>query len=281
MGSLVFNEFKRQASFFFSEKIKTARLALTDVTPVELLTEEATNGNMLSPNPSSMGAISRAAFEVDDYWRIVDVLHRRLAKFNTKYWRASYNALVLLEHLLTHGPLRVAEEFQNDKDSIKDMENFQYIDEKRFNWGLSVRKLSDKVLMLLENESFLKQERARARKLTMGIKGFGSSSHFPSSRDESFSSFNNYGRLNSQCFDHQNYGEYYFLEFKENFTSKEGIRITEEDNFNQNKLVPGKLEINGGQSLERSGNGDNIKREHPFCEDDQQETAESLLSATI
>jgi epsin len=31
-----FNEFKKQASFFLKEKIKTARLALTDVTPAEL-----------------------------------------------------------------------------------------------------------------------------------------------------------------------------------------------------------------------------------------------------
>lgn len=32
----IFQEFKKQASFFFKEKIKTARLALTDVTPAQL-----------------------------------------------------------------------------------------------------------------------------------------------------------------------------------------------------------------------------------------------------
>ena len=36
MGTPFFHEFKRQASFFFKEKIKTARLALTDVTPAQL-----------------------------------------------------------------------------------------------------------------------------------------------------------------------------------------------------------------------------------------------------
>ncbi|XP_022765171.1 epsin-2-like [Durio zibethinus] len=273
MGSLVFHEFKKQASFFFKEKIKTARLALTDVTPVELLTEEATNGNMLSPNACSMSAISRAAFEVDDYWRIVDILHKRLSKFDPKNWRSCYNALVLLEHLLTHGPLRVAEEFQNDKDSIKEMGDFQYIDEKRFNWGLNVRKLSEKTLMLLENESFLKGERARARRLTMGIKGFGSFNQFSSSRDESFKSFTNYGRSNSQ-----NHGEDYFMEFKEKVPSKEGIRITEEDSYNQIKLAPEKQKLNTNQSLEINGDRFNRETEHPFCEDGQQETEESLLS---
>ncbi|XVF75347.1 hypothetical protein PTKIN_Ptkin13bG0181000 [Pterospermum kingtungense] len=263
--------------------MKTARLALTDVTPVELLTEEATNGNMISPNATSMAAISRAAFDVDDYWRIVDILHKRLAKFDSKNWRASYNALVILEHLLTHGPLRISEEFQIDKASIKEMENFQYIDEKRFNWGLSVRKLSKKILMLLENESFLKEERARARKLTTGIKGFGSVSQFSSSRDdESFNSFRNYGRSNSQNYDHnKNHDEVYYLEFKENFPTKELIKITEEDNYKLNKSGPGKLESNGYHCLESSEDGDNMEREHPFCEDDEQETAESLLSAVM
>ncbi|KAE8655425.1 putative Dolichyl-phosphate beta-glucosyltransferase [Hibiscus syriacus] len=136
MGSLVMQEFKKQASFFFKEKIKTARLALTDVTPVQLLTEEATDGTRLSQSICNMDVISRAAFEVDDYWRIVESLHKRLefkvvSKFDARIWRESYNALVLLEHLLTHGPLRVAEEFQPDKSFIKQMANSQYIDDKR------------------------------------------------------------------------------------------------------------------------------------------------------
>lgn len=36
----------------------------------------------------------------------------------------------MLEHLLSHGPESVAGEFQTDKDVIKEMESFQYIDEK-------------------------------------------------------------------------------------------------------------------------------------------------------
>ncbi|KAJ0458445.1 putative ENTH domain-containing protein [Helianthus annuus] len=68
MGSPSFHELKKQASFFFKEKIKTARLALTDVTPAELLTEEATDEDAWPPDTRTMGLISRAAFEVDDYW---------------------------------------------------------------------------------------------------------------------------------------------------------------------------------------------------------------------
>lgn len=203
-----FHEFKKQASFFLKEKIKTARLALTDVTPAQLLTEEATNGNTWAPDTRTLGSISRAAFELDDYWRIVEILHNKLAKFDRKNWRISYNSLIVLEHLLTHGPESTAEEFQGDKDAIVKMQSFQYIDEKGFNWGLAVRKKSERILKLLEKGPVLKEERDRARKLTRGIQGFGSfcqrsSSSTPGILQES-SSHVSYGRSNSDFVDHEN-----------------------------------------------------------------------------
>ncbi|PKA48557.1 hypothetical protein AXF42_Ash017456 [Apostasia shenzhenica] len=120
MGTPFFLEFKKQASFFLREQIKNARLALTDVTPVELMTEDATKGNPWAPDAKTMAFISRAAFEIDDYWRIVEILH------------------------------------------------------KRFNWGLAVRKKSERVLKMLEKGPMLKEERDQARKVTRGIQGFGS-----------------------------------------------------------------------------------------------------------
>ncbi|XP_065872324.1 ENTH domain-containing protein C794.11c-like [Euphorbia lathyris] len=175
MDKPLLNELKRQASFFFKDKIKTARLALTDVTPAQLLTEEATNGDLWAADtPNSMALISRAAFEVDDYCRIVDILHKRFTKFERKTWRVSYKSLILLEHLLTHGPLRVADEFLTDKEVIQQIQAFQFVDETGFNWGLSVKNLCARILKLLESELFLREERAKARKLTRGIEGFGS-----------------------------------------------------------------------------------------------------------
>lgn len=174
MGTPFFHELKKQASYFVKEKIKSARLALTDVTPAQLLTEEATNGNSWAPDAKTMAFISRAAFEVDDYWRIVDILHKRLSKFDRKSWREPYQALIILEHLMTHGPGSTADEFQSDKEIIQEMTRFQYIDERGFNWGLTVKKKSERVLKLLEKGLLLKEERDRARKVTREIKGFGS-----------------------------------------------------------------------------------------------------------
>ncbi|XP_021841664.1 epsin-3 [Spinacia oleracea] len=197
-----FLELKKQASFFIKEKIKTARLVLTDVTPAQLMAEEATNANPWSPDTRILGLISRAAFDVDDYWRIVDILHNKLSNFDRKNWRESYNALIVLEHLLTHGPESVAEEFQTEKFIINNMETFQHVDEKGFNWGLAVRKKSERVLKLLQKGALLKQEREHARKLTREIKGFGSFSVTSTSPLED--SLTTYGRSHSQFNEHGN-----------------------------------------------------------------------------
>ncbi|CAN6551838.1 unnamed protein product [Malus baccata var. baccata] len=77
MGTLFLNHIKKQASNFLQEKYKIARLTFTDVTPTELLAEEATNNDPYSPDAKTMTKIADASFDVDDYWRIVDILHRR------------------------------------------------------------------------------------------------------------------------------------------------------------------------------------------------------------
>lgn len=56
----------------------------------------------------------------------------RLVKFDKKNWRTSYQALIVIEYLMTHGPESVAKEFQADKDVIRDMGCFQLIDEKGY-----------------------------------------------------------------------------------------------------------------------------------------------------
>ncbi|KAK4440854.1 hypothetical protein Salat_0420300 [Sesamum alatum] len=199
-GPPIFHEFKKQASFFFKEKIKTARLAFTDVTPAQLLAEEATNGTPGGPDSRTLKVISRAAFEVDDYWRIVDILHNRLVRFDRRNWRASYRTLIVLEHMLTHGPERVAEEFQSDRDVIIEMESFEHVDEKGFNWGLIVSKKCERILKLLEKGPDLKEERDRARKVSRGIQGFGSFCNRDSSAGKDIlpeSSLKAFGRSNS------------------------------------------------------------------------------------
>ncbi|KAH9703053.1 Dolichyl-phosphate beta-glucosyltransferase [Citrus sinensis] len=231
-------------------------------------TEEATNGNPWPPDTRTMNIISRAAFEVDDYWRIVEILHQRLLKFDKKNWRASYNALILLEHLLTHGPKRIAEEFQSDhEDVIKQMGNFQYIDEKGFNWGSSVTKLSQRILELLQSEQLLTEERARARKLTREIKGFGSFSKRSSSDDyDSFrdSFMRRYGRSSS-------YYNYYQNQRNKFLDLKESLLIDKSNEKEENSIK---------KALPEKPRKNWITEKHLFFDNDELGTKTSLLSDT-
>ncbi|XP_030462291.1 uncharacterized protein LOC115682259 [Syzygium oleosum] len=253
MGSS-FHEFKKRASSFLKEKIvKNVRLKLTDVTPAEILTEEATNGNPWPPDVRSMAIISHAAFEVDDYWRIVEILHKRLVQFDRKNWRVTYKALIVLEHLLTHGPQRVVEEFQSDKDVVKEMKDFQYVDEKGFNWGARVGNLSERVQNLLDNDEYLREERVRARKLTRGIQGFGSLQR-PFSKDASgfkdSSSSSPYGRCNSH------------------YSEMTGFHKKEDTLMESNTMMDGNEECH--YSIE----------DHPFCEIGRPTNKISLLPSS-
>ncbi|KAL5973303.1 hypothetical protein ACLOJK_029953 [Asimina triloba] len=139
-----------------------------------------------------MGLISRAAFEIDDYWRIVEILHKRLANFDRKRWREAYQALLLLEHLLTHGPESTAAEFRSDREVIQELGKYQHVDEMGFNWGVSERKGCERILQLLDDGQLLKEERERARRVTRGIKGFGSFCQRSS------------GSIREPCFDRSN-----------------------------------------------------------------------------
>nr|KYP38066.1 Epsin-2 [Cajanus cajan] len=181
MGSLLLEQLKKQTTSFLQEKYKSARMTFTDVTEAELLAEEATNKDDCSPDAKTMTKIAEASFDIDEYWRIVDVLHKRLYNVDSEQWRQSYKALVLLEFLLTHGPQDFAQEFHCDAEIIEELGSFTHIDEKGFNWGSRMQKLSDKIVNLLQDGESLREARLKALKITNEIQGFGSSVNSPSS----------------------------------------------------------------------------------------------------
>ncbi|XP_027351471.1 epsin-3-like [Abrus precatorius] len=271
MSSPLIHEIKGQAFRFLKEKIKTARLVLTDVTPVQLMTEEATNENPWPPDTRTTRVISRSAFEVDEYERIVEILHHRFSKFDKGYWRASYKALILLEHLLTHGPKRISEEFQCDIHVIEEIGQFQYIDEKGFNWGLSVRRLSERISKLLRNKDFLKEERARARHISSGIKGFGSFSQRSSTMDEGFNDLASkiYGRCNSY-FDQRQHDKYDLTSLAKKLYTADGQK--------REQQVHEHMECSRLLEQENNSNSrEDIEEYHPFVDQEKLTTA-SLLS---
>ncbi|KAI8004729.1 Epsin-3 [Camellia lanceoleosa] len=188
MGNLFLDQIKKQASSFLHEKYKTVKLVLTDVTEAELLAEDATNNDPCTPNARTMNTIAQAAFDIDNYWGIVDVLHRRLYSIDWKEWRQSYKSLVLLDFLLTHGPEDFAEEFKCDYDVIQELGMFEHRDKNGIDWGMNMQKLSERILNLLQGGETLKQARLKALKITKEIQGFGNLMVSPSASSSSSSS---------------------------------------------------------------------------------------------
>ncbi|KAI3442104.1 ENTH domain-containing protein [Psidium guajava] len=181
MENLLLGQVKKQASSFLQDKYKAARLALTDVTQAELLAEDVTNNDPSSPDARSMTQIAEASYDIDDYLRVADVLHKRLQNIDWKQWRQFYKTLILLEFLLTHGPEEFAEEFEGDVAIIEELGSFQHVDEKGFNWGVNMHKKAEQILKLLGDRETLKEARLKALKITKEIQGFGCYTSSPSS----------------------------------------------------------------------------------------------------
>ncbi|OEL31934.1 hypothetical protein BAE44_0007045 [Dichanthelium oligosanthes] len=190
---LLAGEVKRQASGFLQDKYKQARLALGDVTPAELLVQEATNNDPCVPDAKTLALIADAAFDMDDCWRVAKVLHHRLSRAaDWKEWRPVYKALVVLEFLLTHGPEDLPREFLPDMPAMHDLRSFHYVDDKGFNWGACMQRRTDSILALLTDADRLREARHRAIRVSHEVHngGFGSptSSSSPSSASSSSAS---------------------------------------------------------------------------------------------
>lgn len=137
----------------------------------------------------------------------------------------------------------------------------------RFNWGLSVTKLSQRILKLVQSEQLLTEERARARKLTREIKGFGSFVKRSSSDDyDSFrdSFMRRCGRSSSHYKYYQNQHDK-FLDSNESF-------LINKSNEKEEKSIK---KVN---SLPEKPRKNLITERHPFFDNDELETKTSLLS---
>lgn len=175
MARFDIHDIKNQASLFFREKVKDARLAFTNVSRIQLLTEEATNADPWGPETRTMALLSNAAFDLEEYQRIVQILHDRLEPNAKGSWRQLYKVLTLLEYLITHGPRSLSNEFRDDIFCIEELCQYNFIDQQGIDRGLSVRKKADRVLELLSKADLWNEERNHAQRISHSIHGFGSS----------------------------------------------------------------------------------------------------------
>lgn len=157
-----------------SDSLRIARLAFVHVSAVEMMTEDATNTEEWGPTTTAMAEISNASKKFDDYERVVQVLHARLALNGTKNWRQVFKALTVMEYLLTHGPVQFVTDFRTDKERVEELTRFVFVDENLVDRGSALQNKAKQVFLLLVDESFFTKERRRAQAVSKGILGFGS-----------------------------------------------------------------------------------------------------------
>lgn len=86
---------------------KQVRQFALNLTETEVRVEEATNNDPWGPHGSEMSKIAEEALDSEKYREIMTVIARRLTDTGEN-WRHVYKALLLLEHLVKHGPTKVA-----------------------------------------------------------------------------------------------------------------------------------------------------------------------------
>lgn len=176
----------------------------------------------------------------------------------------------------------------------------------RFNWGFTVRKKSERILKLLEKGAYLKEERTRARKLTCGIKGFGSFCERNLTVDANLkeTSFGTYGRSKSQYSNHLNEKDDFSDPNNRDATEKQMEKRMENNIYvnigNSQQIIENRTEstkeileeefqewkcdeetelvcVLEDRRVQKKGEYYLVEEEHPFNDDDRLATA-SLLS---
>lgn len=142
-----------------TQKVKKYTLNLTDL---EIKVEEATNAETWGPHGSVMNEIADAAFDPENYRQIMGVLARRLQE-KDENWRMCYKALLLLEHLIKHGPGKIVGDVQSSAGVLDRLQHFQYKDANLKDHGVNVRHRAKEILQLVNSPERLREERDKAK----------------------------------------------------------------------------------------------------------------------
>lgn len=110
--------FNPTAIFKTVEK-KVRKLAL-NLSETEVAVEEATSNEPWGPHGSAMADIANECYNPEKYQEIMSVIARRLADTDEN-WRHVYKALLLLEYIIKHGPIKVFHELQGNYSFLEDL----------------------------------------------------------------------------------------------------------------------------------------------------------------
>lgn len=175
------------SNLFKSMGAKVRQLAF-NLTDTELKVEEATNGDHWGPHGTAMSEIAQMCFDNAKHKEIMQVLARRLTDTGEE-WRHVYKALLLLEFLVKHGPMKVVYEVQGNISFLEELQSFKYKDKNGKDHGLNVRNRAKELTTLVGDQERVLLEREAAQKNKAKYSGISNSDstfqHRGGFRDES------------------------------------------------------------------------------------------------
>ncbi|XP_038822172.1 epsin-1-like [Salvelinus namaycush] len=128
----------------------------------EVKVREATSNDPWGPSSSQMADISDLTYNVVACNEIMIMLWKRLK--DDKNWRHIYKSLTLLENLLKTGSDRVLNTMKDNVYIVKALTEFRFQDKDGKDQGVNVREKAKVVLVLMEDDEKLKEERESALK---------------------------------------------------------------------------------------------------------------------
>jgi hypothetical protein len=149
-----------------------------DMTDLEVVVEEATNGEPWGPHGKLLARIAKeSAVSEENFRQVMGVLIDRIqgAWKKPKQWRQAYKSLLVLDYIIKNGPEAVVGELSHDEsmDLFSDLEKFKYVDPETLrDHGVNVRKRATDIAALLMDPERLQEEREIAAKSKSKLVGY-------------------------------------------------------------------------------------------------------------
>ncbi|KAE8713565.1 Clathrin interactor EPSIN 2 [Hibiscus syriacus] len=122
---------------------------------------DATSNESWGPHGSLLADIALATRNFPEYQIIMAVLWKRMNDTG-KNWRHVYKALTVLDYLVAHGSERVVDDIRGHTYLITTLSDFLYIDSSGRDQGSNVRKRSQSLLVLVNDNERVIEVRQKA-----------------------------------------------------------------------------------------------------------------------
>nr|XP_043609236.1 clathrin interactor EPSIN 2-like [Erigeron canadensis] len=131
------------------------------VPSIEQKVLDATSNESWGPHGSLLAEIAMASRNYHEYQMIMTVIWKRINDTG-KNWRHVYKGLTVLEYLVANGSERVIAEIREHAYQITSLSDFQYLDHTGRDQGNNVRKKSQSLVALVNDNEKIQEVRQKA-----------------------------------------------------------------------------------------------------------------------